>query len=114
MTGLGRFLIAVLLASAACTARGQVGVHSHSTATIVRGDAPPPPRQEAATLRPGFVFIHGRWDRHNRRWVWRDGYYDRERPGYVYVEGRWAPTDRGHVWVDGEWRRREGISLRDR
>ena len=75
-------------------------------------DVPPPPRQEVAVYRPGYVWIHGRWTHPGRHWVWRGGYYERERPGHVYVEGRWERRGRSHVWVDGGWRARGTVVIR--
>jgi hypothetical protein len=75
--------------------------------------APPPVREEIVVARPGFVWIHGHWARSpERRWVWRGGYYERERPGYAYREGHWEQRGRAHVWVDGGWRARSSISIR--
>jgi len=82
-------------------------------ATYVVEDAPPPPREEVVTYRPGFVWVHGRWTHPGHRWVWEGGRYERERPNQVYVEGRWERRARGHVWVDGSWRDRGGVVVRD-
>jgi hypothetical protein len=95
-----RRLLAVLLFASACTGSAYIVTQPD--------DGPPPQREEAVTYRPGFVWVHGHWDRSNRRWAWRDGYYARERPDYVYVEGRWVRNGGRHVWVDGTWRRHDG------
>ncbi|HUJ62024.1 MAG TPA: YXWGXW repeat-containing protein [Kofleriaceae bacterium] len=69
-------------------------------------DTPPPLREETVTYRPGYVWIHGRWDRDNGRWAWRGGHYERERAGKMYVEGRWRRDHDHYVWVNGTWRDR--------
>ncbi len=76
-------------------------------------DAPPANREEIVVARPGFLWVHGRWARSpDRRWVWRGGYYERERPGYAYTEGRWELRGRSHVWVDGGWHTRGSVVIR--
>ncbi len=84
-----------------------VTAHGHVAApvAVVEVDAdPPPPRYERVEVRPGFVFISGRWVNHGGRWDWRPGYYERERVGYTWEQGRWETRGRNHVWVDGQWR----------
>jgi hypothetical protein len=67
---------------------------------------PPAPQVYVAAVRPGFIYIDGRWRWEGRRWVWREGYYERERAGFLWEPGRWTVRGRGHVWVEGRWRRR--------
>ena len=82
---------------------------------VVRDDAPPAARTERVEYRPGHVYVQGHWQRdRGHRWTWNPGHYERERPGYVYIEGRWRNDRDGHHWVDGEWRRREGVVIRER
>ena len=45
-------------------------------------EGPPAARVVVMETRPGYVAIEGRWVRMNNQWVWRDGYYERERVGY--------------------------------
>jgi WXXGXW repeat (2 copies) len=78
--------------STGCTAHGELVV-----------DEPPAPREEVVEARPGFVFIHGNWQRRGGQWEWRAGRYERERPGHAWVEGRWEPRGNGRVWVEGRW-----------
>ena len=82
-------------------AQGHVGA---PVAFVEVEDDPPPPRVLVVETRPGFIWIEGRWARAGGQWVWRDGYYERERVGYYYDQGRWEPRGRGHVWVEGQWR----------
>jgi len=56
---------------------------------------PPAPTAEAPAAKPGYVWIAGRWARSGEKWVWLDGYYERERPGFRWQQGKWiavAPT----------------------
>lgn len=64
--------------------------------------------------RPGYVWVHGNWDRDNGRWRWRNGYYERERSGYVWTDGRWSRSGRNWVWVNGTWRPRGEVVIRGR
>jgi hypothetical protein len=66
-------------------------------------EEPPPPRQEVIEVRPGFVFIQGRWDRRGGQWVWMDGRWDRERAGQRWENGRWERRGNRHVYVEGRW-----------
>ena len=99
---LGKLLIAALLATG-CYGSG---------AAYIAYDQPPPPREEIVVFRPGFVWVHGQWQRDNDRWRWRSGYYERERPGYVFVEGRWERQGNTYVWIDGAWRGRGHVVIR--
>jgi len=99
------------LALAASFAAGATGcvVRAHGevaapVAVVEVDEEPPPPRVVTFETRPGFIFIEGRWVRSGGRWVWRDGYYERERSGYVYEQGRWDNRGGRHVWVEGNWR----------
>lgn len=94
--------LAGLLALTGCmvSARGHVAA---PVAVVEIEEEPPPPRVVQVVVRPGFVYVQGRWVRHGGRWVWRDGYYERERVGYVYQQGRWDRRGNRHVWVDGGW-----------
>jgi hypothetical protein len=72
--------------------------------SIVVEDEPPAPREEVVETRPGFIFVHGHWDRDGGRWAWRAGRYERERVGHTYVQGHWERRGKGHVWIEGGWR----------
>ena len=105
----GKLLSLVLAAGAAIagcagTARYEVDAY----------DAPPAPREEVVTYRPGYVWIHGSWNRYGDRWAWRDGYYVRERQGYVYQDGNWRRSGNHYVWVQGQWRARGAVAMRHR
>ena len=65
--------------------------------------APPPPREERITARPGFVFVRGRWDWKDGNWVWLDGHWERERRGRHWREARWEQRDGVYVLNDGGW-----------
>lgn len=107
-------LVGSLLGATGCMveARGHVSVPV-PVATVEVDEEPPPPRTFVMESRPGFVFIEGRWVRNGGRWVWRDGYYERQRVGYSWEQGRWETRGRRHVWVEGRWRGGGGPAVRD-
>ena len=104
---LGSLLItATLLGTAGgCVveARGRV-VAPAPVAVVEVDEEPPPPRVVVTEVRPGFLFIQGRWYRRGGRWEWSEGHWERERPGQVWVAGRWERRGNKHVWVEGSWR----------
>jgi hypothetical protein len=109
--GSRRLMISLALALATAAAP-MLGCYAETTASAVE-DAPPAPREELVVARPGFLWIHGRWARSpTHHWVWRGGYYERERPGYAYREGRWERRGQTHVWVDGGWRATGSVVVR--
>lgn len=97
------FLAAVLLTSSLVGCAG--------TAYVTASD-PPPPREEVVTVRPGYVFVHGHWDRDHGSWRWREGHYERERANQRWVDGRWQRNGNQHVWVEGHWTTSGGVSVR--
>ena len=101
---LASFLLVASVAATGCVVRAHGRVNAPPPAVYVEvEEEPPPPRQTVVEVRPGFVFIQGRWDRRGGQWVWRDGYWERERAGHMWVDGRWERRGRRHVWVDGRW-----------
>jgi hypothetical protein len=101
---LGSLALAATLAGVSgCVVRAH-GQVSAPVAVVEVDEEPPPPRAMVIETRPGFVFIEGRWARNGGRWVWRDGYYERERVGYAWDQGRWEMRGNRHVWVEGRWR----------
>src|SRR5206468_2739925 len=42
-------------------------------------EPPPAPREEKMPPRPGFVYLPGRWDWKDKRWVWMPGRFEKER-----------------------------------
>src|ERR1041384_3582452 len=75
----------VVAGSAVAALPAMSGCYATGGAYLVE-DAPPPAREEVVVARPGYVWIHGRWTHPGRTWVWRGGYYERERADQVYVE----------------------------
>lgn len=96
------FGLAVVLGSAGCTVRGHGSVGVRPAAVVVY-DAPPPRRVETVTVRPGFVWISGRWVQNNGQWVWMDGRWERERTGYAWSDGQWERRGNQWIWVEGRW-----------
>ena len=111
MKSLRDMVAALLVAGAAMTVPAMTGCYATEDAYVVT-EAPPPAREEVVVSRPGFVWVHGHWDRPGGHWLWRPGFYERERADQIYVEGRWERRGRGHVWVNGGWRAR--VVTRDR
>lgn len=102
---LGSLILVGALAagSVGCVVRahGRVAV---PVAYVEVQEEPPPPRVWVTEVRPGYVFVQGRWVWHNGRWDWRDGYWERQRANHVWVDGRWERRGNRHVWVEGSWR----------
>src|SRR5690606_34808970 len=95
-------LLVLALAMPACAVSGHGSMRVQSSAHVVY-EEPPPPRHEHVTVRPGFVWVKGRWDWRNGQWVWVDGHWERERAGYYWQEGRWERRGNQWVWVEGSW-----------
>ena len=104
-TVLASFLLAATVAATGCVVRahGRVSGPPPPVAYVEVEEEPPPPRTPVVEVRPGFVFIQGRWDRRGGQWVWRDGYWERERVGSRWRDGYWERRGRRHVWVEGSW-----------
>jgi len=98
-------LTSLLLASALAVGGAAVPlVGCTGEGTLVVEDAPPAPREEVVVTRPGFVFVHGHWNREGGRWVWVGGRYERERVGKTFIQGHWERRGHQHVWIEGGWR----------
>jgi len=67
-------------------------------------EEPPPPRRYTVIVRPGLVWVDGRWERDSGTWRWRDGYYVRARGDAYYVQGRWVNDGNRWTWRPGHWR----------
>lgn len=101
---LGSFVLAASLATAGggCVVRAHARVEP--VAVVEVDQEPPQPRYEEVVVRPGFLFIQGRWNWNGGQWVWINGHYERERAGYAWDAGRWEMRGNRHVWVEGQWR----------
>jgi WXXGXW repeat (2 copies) len=66
-------------------------------------DAPPAPREERVEMRPGYVWIQGRWDWQGGQWVWMDGRWEAQRSGYQWQQGSWVQGDGGWRYNEGTW-----------
>jgi hypothetical protein len=95
--------LAFAIVASGCVVRGSAHVAAPVAVVEVESE-PPPPRYEEVVVRPGFVFIQGRWNWNGGQWVWMNGRYERERVGYMWAPGRWEARGGRHVWVEGEWR----------
>ncbi len=98
-------MLAATLASSAlaggCVVQGRVGVTAEPVYEVE--EAPPPPREERVVVRPGFVWIRGRWEFRGGHWVWRAGYWQRARVGHVWEAGHWERRGNHYVWIEGRW-----------
>lgn len=107
LKNLASFALAATLASGAagCVVRAHGYVRAPAPVAVVEVDEdPPPPRVVVTEVRPGFVFVQGRWYRHGNRWDWRDGYWERQRAGQTWEQGRWERRGNRRVYVEGRWR----------
>jgi hypothetical protein len=111
MRRLQKHLVMLLVAGAA--ALSDMGCYARAHAYVI--EELPAPREEVVIYRPGFVWVQGHWVlAPGRRWIWRGGYYERERTNHVYVQGHWTHRDGQYVWVEGSWRPRGRVVVRDR
>jgi len=71
-------LTSVLLAAATTLGAGAAPMLAGCAAegTMVIEEEPPAPREEVVVTRPGFVYVHGHWNREGRRWAWVGGRYE--------------------------------------
>jgi hypothetical protein len=108
MRGLNKLALALIATTTlgACVVRGSghARVWVPGPVVVVEQPPPPPPPRRVVVVRPGHIWIEGRYHWNGNRYVWHDGYYERERSGYHYTPGRWQRQGRGHVWVEGTWR----------
>jgi hypothetical protein len=113
VVGMGAVLASTTLVSG-CVVRGRARVTAEPVYVV--DEAPPPPRRERVTVRPGHVWIRGRWENVGGRWEWRAGYWQRERVGHVWEPGHWEQRGRRYYWVEGRWTagRRTRVEVRDR
>ncbi|MBA3394766.1 MAG: YXWGXW repeat-containing protein [Deltaproteobacteria bacterium] len=112
MQRLHKFLAPALALGAAFAVAPATGCAGE--ARYVVETAPPPPRAEVVSYRPGYVWVQGYWTQGRGGWRWNDGHYVRERANHVYVQPRWERRGRSYVWVDGGWRERRGVVGRRR
>jgi hypothetical protein len=100
VVGLGATLASsTLVAGCVVRARGRVTTEP----VYVVDEAPPPPREERISVRPGYVWIRGRWESRGGEWVWVGGNWQRERRDHVWEPGHWERRGGRYYWVDGRW-----------
>ena len=76
------------------------------TQSPVSGLEPPAPRREARPApRSGYVWVpgHWRWSSRQRRYVWEQGTWERDRPGFRFVGPRWVLRRGEWTFVPGHW-----------
>jgi WXXGXW repeat (2 copies) len=64
-------------------------------------EMPKPPRP---TVNHIWINDDWRWQRQNRTYIQRNGYWVVPSRGRVYVPGYWQTRPRGNHWVPGRWR----------
>ena len=74
--------------------------------TVYIPDAPPPPKSEVKSARPGpnAMWIDGHWKWNGHKYVWMPGHWEKN-PRGKWVAGHYAKRGRGHVWVPGHWKK---------
>lgn len=97
--------LALAVALAACGARGDEV--TEPAATVV-DEAPPPPVAERVELRPGSIWVRGRWQLRGGRWRWQPGRYQRARDGLDWIDGHWQLEGDRYRWIEGRWRAARG------
>src|SRR5207253_212438 len=65
--------------------------------------APPPPRNETFTNRPGQRWIPGFWDWKNGKYEWVAGRYEADRPGAQWRPRKWEQKNGRWEFVEGGW-----------
>src|SRR5215471_3564890 len=105
-------LVSLTLELALATTTAPAGApspaHHHAARTQLaqwRGprQAPPPPRVERVEPRRGQVWIPGRYEWRDNRYLWAGGRWEREQPGRRWHPGRWQWQGNGYAWIEGEW-----------
>jgi hypothetical protein len=66
-------------------------------------EAPPPPREEHARTRSGYVWVGGHHEWRGRHYVWISGRLVRQRRGHDWEDGRWERHEDHYDWHRGEW-----------
>ena len=73
--------------------------------TYIRID-PPAPRMEHHDAREGYAWVPGAWHWQNKKHVWTEGHYVKERKGYRYEKDRWVMHDNNQWTMQrGGWSR---------
>ena len=81
-------LVAVMLLGSAAVATADQPDHRRG-GEVHPMHAPPPPKREAAGKRAGYVWVEGRYDFRDGKYVWLPGHWERAQQGKRYRQGRW-------------------------
>lgn len=88
-----------------CLAIGIAAITLSSCAErVVVAERPAPPAYaRPAVPGPHYVWVDGDWYVHNRKYVWREGYWA-PTGGKHWVGGHWVHRRHGWYWQQGRWR----------
>ncbi len=69
-------------------------------------NAPPKPKSEVRSKRPGpkAVWVAGHWQWRGGKYVWMSGHWDRNPRGNAWIPGHWEKKPRGWAWIPGHWK----------
>lgn len=96
-------LVAAPLSLGACMVSGTGTMGYSATGGAVVYQEPPQDQVEQVEVRPGYVWIKGRWDWRNNQWAWIGGRWERERTGWSWEAGRWDRRSNQWHWIEGHW-----------
>jgi hypothetical protein len=74
---------------------------------VVVREAPPPPREEIVTLRPGprYVWCRGHWRYNGNAYFWVPGHWELPpREHAEWIAPRWEVREGGYFFIEGRWR----------
>ena len=112
--GLAATLASLTTLESGCVVRTRARARVVAEPAVEVEEAPPPPLRERVVVRPGHVWIRGRWEFRGGHWVWRAGFWRAARAGYVWDPGHWQRRGRHYVWVEGRWVARGRVRIERR
>ena len=86
----------------ACMVSGSGTMRVSATPVVVYNE-PPAEQEEEVTVRPGYLWVKGRWDWRNGKWDWIGGRWEAERGGQAWSQGRWERRGNQWHWIEGSW-----------
>ncbi|MEO9021233.1 MAG: hypothetical protein ABI237_17415 [Ginsengibacter sp.] len=72
---------------------------------VVRDRPYPPSYERPIAPGPNHVWVTGEWVKRGRGYIYRPGYWSRQRGGHMYyISGHWQSRRQGWTWIRGYWR----------